>query len=117
MDEYILRLDIPVDNIMFMQIFDCLSNLFNVLFYLFLQQTVILILAHVFEQISAETGLEKEIDVVLINKELIDVYDVWMIEKALYFDFSDKLIKTILIQEGSIDHLQAIDEIRCLVSI
>ena len=117
MEEYILSFDIPVDNIMFMQIFDCLRNLFNVLFYLFLHHTVILILAHVLEQISAEAGLEKEIDVVLINKELIDVYDVWVVEKALYFDLSNKLIKTILIQEGSIDHLQAIDEIGSLVPI
>lgn len=97
MEEYILRLDIPVDNIMFMQIFYCLGNLFNVFFHLFLHQTVILIFAHIFEQISAEARLEKEIDVVLINKELIDVYDVGMIEKALYFDLSNKLIKTILI--------------------
>ncbi len=117
MDEYILRLDIPVDNVIFMQIFNCLCNLFDVLFYLFLQQAVIFILAHVFEQISAKAGLEKKINVVLIHKKLIDVYYVRMIEKALYFDFSDKLIKTILIQEGSIDHLQAIDEICCLVSI
>lgn len=101
---------------MLMQVFYCFGNFFDVLFHLFFQQAIILIFAHVFEQISAEAGLEKEINVVLINKELIDVDDVGMIEKALYFDFSNKLIKTILIQEGSVYHLQAIDEVCCFVS-
>jgi hypothetical protein len=35
-----------------------------------------------------------------------------MVEETLYLDLSDELIEAILIQEGAVDHLEAVDEMR-----
>lgn len=92
MQEDILRLDIPMNDVIFVQIFNSIAYLPYPFFHFFFRHS-----PHLFQigiQVFTETGLQDQIGWLLIYKKIIKFNNIRMVEIWLYFDLSNKLEKT-----------------------
>ena len=109
MDDYILWLDIAMNNAKRMYFVDCLTYLLYYWCYF--------ILCHrlwsfkLMEELSACPYFEDNVDVILIIKISVHLDDIWVIKIKLDFEFSDELLDDIFfLDKLLLDHFQSADK-------
>lgn len=82
--EDVLRLDVPVDDVLLVHVLDCLGDLLNDLPD-FLLTVCSLPFLKVFKQIVAQAGLQQEVHILVVHEEVVEAHDVGVVEVALDF--------------------------------
>lgn len=90
MQEYVLRLEVSMQDIISMHVLYPLTDLLDIFSHDFLRES-----ANFFQvliEILAQTGLKDEVSSLLVDEEVVEVHNLRVVEKTLYFYLSDKLI-------------------------
>lgn len=94
MKKDILRFQVSMDNVVIVHIFNRMTDLSNDIFdFIFWEATIDFKL---WVEIGRMTEFEHKIDISIFNKDAVELDDVGMIKKALYFDFPHELNKLII---------------------
>lgn len=88
--EQVLRLDIPVDNVLRVDVLESLDHLPDVVRCLLLR--VALLRAEVLVELPFWAVLEDEVDLVLVEEEAVELDDVGVAQMALDLDLSSQLV-------------------------
>ncbi len=101
MEDNILRLEIPVDNLIFVHVvqgFKCLmKDIFGQGFgnLAFLFQEIV--------QFTRVTQLQHQVNVLIVAEKCVHLDDVWMLQETLDLDFSDHLYQQLLVDVLLVD--------------
>jgi hypothetical protein len=97
MHDDVLRFDVPVDDLGVVEYFYCWAYL--------LHEGGYFNLGHRFSafellvELSTHANLQDDVDVLFIVKTAVHLDDVGVVEKHLYFDFSDELFYDLLLDQ------------------
>jgi hypothetical protein len=94
-EQDVLRLQISMQNIILMHVFDSLANLFHIFPYYSLRKTSCVL--QVLIEIPSQTRLKYQVGCLLIDKEVIKMDYMRMTEKTLDLYFTDELLQGIIV--------------------